>query len=275
MDCSNRNFRWSGGRLRARSCFLAALAAFVLSAPHAAQAQQQQQQPAPQAQQAVPTKQGGGEAQNSWVKLCQEQETVQDGVVKPVEVCLTHHERLSAVNGMVLVSVALRKIAGQENEHLMVLVPLGVALPPGLQVVVDGGEPIELKFTFCHVGGCTAEAVANESIVESFKKGKELKVLALNNTGKTVAFPVPLKGFTKAYTGEPVDSEKYHEARKQLMQRIRERQLELAKKAGEGEDGEEGQQQLQMPGQPQGGQLPGQQSPTQPFAPNPSPKPSQ
>lgn len=276
MDCSNRNFRRGACHARALSIFAAALAAFVLSAPHVAQAQQQQQQqqkqPDPRSQQAVPTKRGNGESQNSWVKLCQNQETVQEGVVKPVEVCLTHHERLSAVNGMVLVSVALRKIAGQENEHLMVLVPLGVALPPGLQVVVDDSEPIELDFTFCHVGGCTAEAPASESVVESFKKGKELKVLALNKTGKTVAFPVPLTGFTKAYNGDPVDSKKYHEARKQLMKRIRERQLELAKKAGEGKEGEEGQQQLQTPMQQQGQPA---SRPSQQFAPNPRPQPPQ
>ena len=46
-------------------------------------------------------------------------------------------------------------------------------------------------------------------------------------------FPVPLSGFTKAYAGEPIDHEKYREARKALLMQIRERQIELAKKAAE------------------------------------------
>lgn len=230
-------YRTLARRNSARSALcglLAAVAGLALSAP-AANAQQQGQQPANQGQQnqqAAP--------QNSWVKICQDQETVKDGAVSTTKICLTHHERLSSVNGMVLVSAAIRNISGVENESLMVLVPLGVALPPGVQIVIDDNKPIPLRFTFCHVGGCTAEAPAKQEVIDSFKKGKELKVLALNNQGKTVAFPVPLNGFTKAYDGEPVDTEKYQAARKELMQLIRKRQIELAKKAKEEGGNKEG-----------------------------------
>lgn len=228
----------SGRRAALRGIVAAALTSLALSAP-AAHAQQEKQ---PAQKQQGQQQQGQQQAapQNSWVKLCQDQERVKDGAISTTEICLTHHERLSSVNGMVLVSAAVRKIEGIDKETLMVLVPLGVALPPGLQVIVDDNKPIPLRFTFCHVGGCTAETVAKPEIIESLKKGTQLKVLALNNQGKTVAFPVPLEGFTKAYAGPPVDTEQYQQARKELMQLIRKRQIELAKKAKEENGKKEG-----------------------------------
>ena len=38
----------------------------------------------------------------------------------------------------------------------MVMVPLGMALPAGVQAKIDDNDPIKLKYTLCHVGGCTA-----------------------------------------------------------------------------------------------------------------------
>lgn len=221
----------AGKKVRGGGAAMAVAAlAGVLLAPTVSMAQQPPAQPAqPQAQQ--PQAQKKAAPENSWVKLCQEQPAVKDGVAIKAKVCLTHHERLSAINGMVLVSIAIRNIENQPQETVMVLVPLGVALPPGMQLIIDDNKPIPLKFTFCHVGGCTAEALATKEVVDQFKKGKEVRVLALNNVGKTVGFPVPLTGFTKAYEGQPVDTAKYQKARQQLMQLIQKRQLELAKKA--------------------------------------------
>ena len=95
---------------------------------------------------------------------------------------------LSAANGRVLVSVAIRNVQRQEKEALMVLVPLGVALAPGLQVIIDDKKPVPLKFSFCHVGGCSAEAEATKEIVANLKKGTQLKVLAINNAGQNDRF---------------------------------------------------------------------------------------
>ena len=46
--------------------------------------------------------------------------------------------------------------------------------------------------------------------------------------GAPIAFPVPLAGFEQALAGQPVDTQKYGEARKALMMQIAQRQQELA-----------------------------------------------
>jgi invasion protein IalB len=175
---------------------------------------------------------GDAKDQSAWVKLCEKAPNITDPK-KELNVCLTHHERLDGNTGMVLVSAAIREVEGQDKKALMVMVPLGMALPPGVQVKVDEGEPVKLQFTLCHAAGCTAEGEATQPVIDQMNKGKQVVVAAINLAGKAIGFPVPLNGFDKAFAGKPVDNEKYKEARKRLMVAIRERQIELAKKAKE------------------------------------------
>jgi invasion protein IalB len=175
---------------------------------------------------------GDGKDQSAWVKLCEKAPSLAEPK-KELNVCLTHHERLDGNTGMVLVSAAIRQVEGQDKEALMVMVPLGMALPPGVQVKVDDKEPVKLQFTLCHAAGCTAEGEATKAVIDQMKTGKQIVVAAINLAGKAIGFPVPLVGFDKAYAGPPIDNEKYKEARKKLMSAIRERQIQLAQKAKE------------------------------------------
>jgi hypothetical protein len=69
-------------------------------------------------------------------------------------------------------------------------------------------------------------------------------VAAMNAQQKTMAFPIPLKGFAKTFDGAPVNNAAYQETRNQMLQAARQHQLELAKQAAE-------QQNQQPVGQPQ------------------------
>ena len=110
--------------------------------------------------------------QSAWVKICEKAAFARkdkDGKDTKEEknICLTHHERLDGNTGMVLVSAAIREVDGSDKEHLMVMVPLGMAIPPGVRAAVYSKEqwakaaknekidekalkPIELKYSLCH-----------------------------------------------------------------------------------------------------------------------------
>jgi invasion protein IalB len=181
------------------------------------------------------------EDQSPWVKLCEEAPNFKaaegkdpkEAAKQKINVCLTHFESLNANSGRVLVSAAIREVEGQDKKALMIMVPLGMALPPGIMVKVDENEPVKLNYTLCHIAGCTAEAEATSKIVEEMKKGKQIGVGVVTIAGKPAVIPIPLTGFDKALAGKPIDNEKYKEARKRLMLQIRDRQVELAKKAKE------------------------------------------
>ncbi|MCB1510737.1 MAG: invasion associated locus B family protein [Hyphomicrobiaceae bacterium] len=184
-------------------------------------------------------------AQSAWVKLCETATLPRPGKGGKTEtvkrdICLTHHERLDGNTGMVIISAAIRVVNGQEKPHLMIMVPLGMALPPGVKAAVYSKEqwerarnrkkvddkelkPIALKYSLCHPAGCTAEITAPDGLVKAMETGGGLMILALNAAGRPIAFPVPLTGFAAAHKGKPIDSRKYGEARQRLMASIRER----------------------------------------------------
>ena len=196
---------------------------------------------------------GSDANKSAWVKLCEKAPIVKkdkDGkdVKEEKELCLTHHERLDGNTGMVLVSAAIRKVEGQDKQSLMVMVPLGMAIPPGIRAAIYTKEqwaaaaknekvddkalkPIELKYSLCHPAGCTAETEATKEIIDQMKAGGGIMVLAMNAGAQPIGFPVPLDGFTEAESGAPIDNKKYAEARGALMKSIRENQKKMAEQA--------------------------------------------
>lgn len=212
-------------------------------------AQQKQAPPAKKSEPAAAAKGKEAQPQSAWVKLCEKAPLVsrdKDGkeIKQDKNVCLTHHERLDGNTGMVLVSAAIRQVEGADKSHLMIMVPLGMAIHPGLRATVytkelweqaqknqkvedSKSEPIKLSYALCHPAGCTAEVEADKAVIDKMKTGGGVMVLAINAQGQVIAFPVPLTGFAQAYEGQPVDNQKYSEARKALMVQISERQKQM------------------------------------------------
>ena len=201
-------------------------------------------EPAPAAA-AQPAAAAPAAEQVMWVKLCEKAPvmTQKDGkdVREEKNICLTHHERLDGNTGMVLVSAAIRAVEGQDKQHLMVMVPLGMALQPGLRASIYNKElwdkaqknekvddanlkPEQLKFTLCHPAGCTAEIELTKEFQDKLKSNAGLMIFSINGNGQVIAFPVPLTGFAQALDGKPADNQEYMKQRANLMKMIGERQ---------------------------------------------------
>jgi invasion protein IalB len=251
----------------ATMCAAVGLAAVIIGTPASAQdpapaapaapaAKAPAAAPAAKAPAAAPAAKDKGAAatdkKSAWVKLCEKapfNTKDKDGkeVKNEKNICLTHHERLDGNTGMVMVSAAIREVEGSDKKSMMVMVPLGMALPPGLRAAVYSKEqwaqaaknekidektlkPISLKYSLCHAAGCTAEVEATAEIVEQMKTGGGIMVIAMNAGAQPIGFPVPLDGFTEAFAGKPVDNKEYAKARGQLMAQIRERQQAAVEK---------------------------------------------
>ena len=65
---------------------------------------------------------------------------------------------------------------------------------------------------------------------EKMRKGNQMVVAAMNMQQKTLAFPVPLIGFGKTSTGRRPTTPNMEKAQRQMMETIRQRQIELQKK---------------------------------------------
>ena len=230
----------------AAACAALGMAAMITAPASAQEAKAPAKAPAAKAAPAAKGAAAAGDKKSAWVKLCEKapfNHKDKDGkdVKEEKNICLTHHERLDGNTGMVMVSAAIREVEGAQKKSLMVMVPLGMALPPGLRAAVYSKEqwekaaknekidekalkPVSLVYSLCHAAGCTAEIEATADIIEQMKTGGGIMVIAMNAGAQPIGFPVPLDGFSEAYAGKPIDNEEYAKARGQLMAQIRERQ---------------------------------------------------
>jgi invasion protein IalB len=185
--------------------------------------------------------------EDAWVKLCMKSEQTQNK-----EICLINHEGLEPNTGMVLIAAAVRKVEGEEKQQLLVRVPTAYALviPAGVQIKIDEAQPIQLQYAICFPTSCQVQIELTNEMMDQMRKGKQMVVAAMNIQQKTMGFPVPLTGFAKAYDGPPVDSAKYEESRRQLMEMFKKRQAELAAKAAQAEQKKEAEQTGAAPAAP-------------------------
>jgi invasion protein IalB len=249
------SFGRSAGRwaLGAGACALA----LALVAP-VAQAQQNQPKSssapksAPATAAAPEPGQGGGDA---WVKLCMKNK--QTG---GKQICLINHEGLEPNTGMVLIAAAVRKAEGEKQQQLLIRVPTAYALviPAGVQIRIDNDKPIQLQYTLCFPTSCQVQMELTDDLFQKMRSGKQMVVAAMNIQKKTMGFPVPLTGFSKAYDGPPVDNKVYEAQRRKLMEVFRKRQQELAAKAREAQQNQAAQ------GAPQGNATAQQKVPATP-----------
>ncbi|WP_162409247.1 invasion associated locus B family protein [Acuticoccus sediminis] len=140
-------------------------------------------------------------AEPNWLKVC-----TQDPRVKK-DMCLVTQE-LRTGGGQVLASAAIRGFKGEQRQSILIAVPTGMVIEPGVQIQVDGGDPQKAEYQVCLQTACWAERAVNEAFISAMKSGTTMRLTAYNREGKQVPFDLPLTGFTTAYDGEPLSPDR-------------------------------------------------------------------
>lgn len=94
----------------------------------------------------------------------------------------------------VMVHVQFSTTDKPEQTRLLLQVPLGVLLPPGVTLSIDGSAPIALPFERCTPQGCVVSAVLDKTALAKFTGGKVLTVHYVLTEKATRDFPVKLDG---------------------------------------------------------------------------------
>ena len=114
----------------------------------------------------------------------------------------------------------MRTVGGDDAQHLVVNLPASYSLvvPAGVEIKVDEGKPIQLQYSVCLPTNCQVQQVLSKEMVDQMRAGQRMFVAAVNAQQKTMAFPIPLKGFAKTFDGAPVNNAAYQETRNQMLQ---------------------------------------------------------
>ncbi|MCQ0987695.1 invasion associated locus B family protein [Jiella marina] len=153
-----------------------------------------------------------------WFKVCTDQ--------GENEICNTQYS-LIAETRQLITAINLIDVKGKVNQKVVqAVVPTGRVIPAGVQIKIDGGQPVTLNYSVCFPNRCIAEAELTDTLVNSMKRGGQMVVTSINFQRQPNPIPITLSGFTDAFEGPP-------KAQPELAQRQQELNEALQKQAEE------------------------------------------
>lgn len=100
-------------------------------------------------------------------------------------------------------TIIILKTADQKGRLMRVLAPLGVLLPSGLGLKVDGNDIGRVGFVRCLPNGCVADVVMDETLTGKLKSGKDAVFIIFQTPEEGIGIPVSLNGFSQGYDKLP------------------------------------------------------------------------
>mgnify|MGYP001628019935 FL=1 len=121
----------------------------------------------------------------------------------PEEQCALMQNVIADDRPEVGLSVVVLKTADQQSKILRVLAPLGVLLPSGLGLNVDGKDIGRAYFVRCFTDGCYAEVILDETLLNTLESGTQATFIVFQSPEEGIGIPVDLSGFTEGYAALP------------------------------------------------------------------------
>ena len=101
--------------------------------------------------------------------------------------------------GQQLLSVVVRVAPDSRQPAIMIHLPLGLFVPAGVTIQLDGQKSQRLEVQTCNLKGCYAGSAVSGKMLAAMKKGERLTITFEDLPKNKISVPVPLKGFTAAY----------------------------------------------------------------------------
>lgn len=100
-------------------------------------------------------------------------------------------------------SVVVLRTADNKAEILRVLAPLGVLLPNGLGLNVDGKDIGRAYFVRCFQDGCYAEVILEKPLLDTLQSGQSATFIVFQTPEVGIGIPVDLAGFAEGFKALP------------------------------------------------------------------------
>lgn len=100
-------------------------------------------------------------------------------------------------------SVVVLRTADNKAEILRILAPLGVLLPNGLGLNIDGQDIGRAYFVRCFQDGCYAEVILEKPLIDSLRTGKDATFIVFQTPEEGIGIPVDLQGFSEGFDALP------------------------------------------------------------------------
>ncbi|MEN3793589.1 invasion associated locus B family protein [Fulvimarina sp. MAC3] len=121
----------------------------------------------------------------------------------PGEQCLMRQIVLPPDRQEIGFAVSILHLADGTGTILRARAPLGIILPNGLRLHIDGEFIGITPFLRCFDTGCVADVAMDEALIDKLSKGQEATFSFFQTPEQGIGIPVSLDGFTAAFEALP------------------------------------------------------------------------
>jgi len=117
-----------------------------------------------------------------------------------LERCFIFQNLVLKDSGQRLVHMAVGYLAANGQAAAVITMPLGISLPPGATISVDGGAAEDIVIERCDTNGCVGAIALSDEMVEALKRGREAHISFHDASRRRISVPVSLLGFTAGFS---------------------------------------------------------------------------
>lgn len=99
--------------------------------------------------------------------------------------------------------IIVAKTADQAAQILRVVAPMGILLPGGVILSIDGEEIGRAEYIRCQIEGCYVEILLDQELLDLFRGGTTATFVIFGTPEEGIAIPVPLDGFDEGFVALP------------------------------------------------------------------------
>lgn len=99
----------------------------------------------------------------------------------------------------VVLQVAIGYLPGMKKPQVLLTLPLGIMLEPGLEFKPGNAKVVRLPFKVCVANGCVVMTMLGDTALKGMKAGSKGSVKFAVAKDKIVEIPISLSGFTAAF----------------------------------------------------------------------------
>lgn len=112
------------------------------------------------------------------------------------ESCILLQNLINPEKKQPLMQIAAGLWPPEKARGMIITLPLGVTLPPGIQVKIDNVQMTAVPFVQCGLNGCQAHVALDDKLFQAMKAGLQGMVSFKDPGNRPVQIPFSLKGFT-------------------------------------------------------------------------------
>lgn len=130
-----------------------------------------------------------------WIVRCQ---PAPEGAFGAGELCEMYQGVSESESGQTVFEVVIGYPQGAESPIALFNLPLGMRLPPGVQLQVDENEPVGFAVQICLNSGCRGDIAINETLEAQMRAGAQAVLTIADPQGRGIELPLSLSGFSAA-----------------------------------------------------------------------------